>query len=283
MPDQPSQQCLLTVSASGEPASATRIPAGRYVINLSDGGDGGAGGTLRAASERGGGGGGGGAGARELQRVVDLIEGVYTLTLGAGGPGGSACMRTPTMLFPGGPGWLGSPSSLVRLATGEVIIGSGNAEKYMRPSKSGNERLAGNQDGHGGSGPGKTTGGRGGHMDVTGLNAEPAEAGFRRGVNEGGDPGMTYGDARSVGSGGGGGASTRNEGGDGGGDLRSHWGQPPERGLLGSGGGGGEGTPYACGAGGRGGDGFMALRIYQPQSADASDRAGGSSPEQLIQ
>lgn len=268
-PDQPSQQCELTVSAPGEPASATRIPAGRYVINLSDGSDGGAGGTLRAASVRGGGGGGGGAGAHELQRVVDLVEGVYKLTLGAGGPGGSACMRTPTMLFPGGPGWLGSTSSLVRLATAEVIIGSGNAEKYLRPSKRGNERLAGNQDGHGGSGPDKANGGRGGHMDVTGLKTEPAEAGQRRGANEGGDPGVSFGDKNLASSGGGGGASTKNEGGDGGGDLRSHWGQPPERGLLGSGGGGGEGTPNVCGAGGRGGDGFMVLRAYQPKAASA--------------
>lgn len=280
-PDEPSQQCLLTVSAPGEPGSATRIPAGRYVINLSDGGDGGAGGTLRAASVRGGGG-GGGAGARELQRVVDLVEGVYKLTLGAGGPGGSACMRTPTMVFPGGPGWLGSPSSLVRAATGEVIIGNGNADKYTRPSKASNERSAGNQDGHGGSGPGKTTGGRGGHMDVTGLKAEPAEAGQRRGANEGGDPGVSFGDKNLASSGGGGGASTKNEGGDGGGDLRSHWGQPPERGLLGSGGGGGEGTPNVCGAGGRGGDGFMALRAYQPRAADASDSTGASGPARLV-
>lgn len=132
-PDQPSQQCLLTVSAPGEPPSATRIPAGSYVINLSDGGDGGAGGTVRAANVRGGG------------------------------------------------------------------------------------------------------------------------------------------------------ASTKSEGGDGGGDLRRHWSQPPERGLLGSGGGGGEGTPYTCGAGGRGGDGFMALRIYQPRSADASDQTGRSGPERSVQ
>jgi len=281
-PGQPSQQCLLTVSPAGLLASATLLPAGRYRINLSDGGDGGAGGTLRAANAKGGGGGGGGAGGREVERVVDLVEGSYKLTLGAGGPGGSACLKTPTVLFSGGPGWLGSPSSLVRIDTAEVLLGKPGADKHVRPSKRQNEKFAGNQDAHGGSGPGKTTGGSGGHMDVTGSSEEPAEAGYSRAGNEGGAPGAMYGDTRLVGSGGGGGASTKSEGGDGGGELRGRWSQPPERGLLGSGGGGGEGTQYLCSAGAPGGNGFMSLRAYQARSADASDPASGPNSASLI-
>ena len=54
--------------------------------------------------------------------------------------------------------------------------------------------------------------------------------------------------------------------------AQGHWVLRPERGQLGSGGGGGEGTQFACGAGAAGGDGFIALRMYQPQAADAARR-----------
>lgn len=280
-PNQPNQQCLLTVAARGRTASPTVIPAGRYLINLSDGGDGGAGGTLQSTNG-GGGGGGGGAGAREMERMVDLTEGVYKVTIGAGGPGGNPCIPTPSVVFSGGPGWLGSPSSLVRVDTGEVTIGTPGADRYARPTKRENEKRAGNPDGHGGSGPGKTTGGDGGRIDVTGFRAEAPEAGQGRAGNSGGTPGISVTDKRSVGSGGGGGASTKSEGGDGGGELVRHWVQPPERGALGSGGGGGEGTLYVCGAGGSGGHGFMALRAYLPKSADASDQGIGLAPSRVI-
>lgn len=267
-PDEPNQQCLLTVYPRG-PASATRITAGRYLINLSDGGDGGAGGTLQDV-RGGGGGGGGGAGARELQRVVDLAEGVYRLTIGAGGPGGNPCIPTPNMVFSGGPGWLGSPSSLVRTATGEVLIGTPGADAYVRPKKSENEKRAGNPDGHGGSGPGKTRGGDGGRIDVTGFRADTPNPGQPKAGNLGGDAGVGAGDRRQVGAGGGGGASTKSEGGDGGGEIARHWVQPPERGALGSGGGGGEGSLFVCGAGAAGGHGFMALRQADSTAAEAT-------------
>ena len=284
-PDAANQQCLLTVVPRSRTASATSIPAGTYLINLSDGGDGGAGGTLRD-TKGGGGGGGGGAGARELQRVVDLTEGVYKLTIGAGGPGGSPCMATPAFTFGGGPGWLGSPSSLVRLDTGEVVIGTPGADKYVRPSKRENEKRAGNPDGHGGSGPGKTSGGDGGRIDITGFHPIRPEAGDSKAGNAGGDPGIATPDRKNrvddTGSGGGGGASTRSEGGDGGGELARHWIQLPERGALGSGGGGGEGTMFACSAGGAGGNGFMALRQSGPTSAAAADQGRGSSPARVI-
>ncbi len=256
---QPNQQCLLTVSGPGQPASPTNVPAGRYLINLSDGGDGGAGGTL-LDKNGGGGGGGGGASARELQRIVNLTEGTYKLTIGAGGPGGNPCIPTPNAVFSGGPGWLGSPSSLMRIATGEVLIGTPGADRYARPSKRENEKGAGNPDGHGGSGPGKASGGRGGHTDVTDVVVVSALGGNSRSGNAGGDPGVSFGDPRKLSSGGGGGASTKAEGGDGGGELRRHWLMPPEKGSLGSGGGGGEGTLFACGAGASGGNGYIALR-----------------------
>ena len=267
-PDEPNQQCLLTVYPRG-PASANRITAGRYLINLSDGGDGGAGGTLLDV-RGGGGGGGGGAGARELQRVVDLTEGTYRLTIGAGGPGGNPCIPTPNMIFSGGPGWIGSPSSLVRVATGEVLIGTPGADAYVRPKKSENEKRAGNPDGHGGSGPGKARGGDGGRVDVTGFQADTPNPGQSKAGNAGGDAGVIVGDRRQVGGGGGGGASTKSEGGDGGGEVQRHWVQPPKRGALGSGGGGGEGTLFVCGAGAAGGHGFAALRQTGPTSAEAA-------------
>ena len=272
-PDEPNQQCLLTVYPRGQGASETRITAGRYLINLSDGGDGGAGGTLQDV-RGGGGGGGGGAGARELQRVVDLTEGVYRLAIGAGGPGGNPCIPTPNMVFSGGPGWLGSPSSLVRVATGEVLIGTPGAETYVRPKKSENEKRAGNPDGHGGSGPGKASGGAGGRVDVTTFHVVPPKPGASKAGNAGGDPGVTSPPSRTragdgSASGGGGGASTKSEGGDGGGELQRHWVQAPERGALGSGGGGGEGTMFVCGAGAAGGNGFAALRQVGPTAAEA--------------
>ncbi len=280
-PSQPNQQCLLHVSAaSGEPA--TQVRPGRYIINLSDGGDGGAGGTLQDTLSGGGGGGGGGASARELMRIVDLKEGVYKLTIGAGGPGGTPCISTPGVVFSGGPGWLGSPSSLINIASGEVLIGTPAADRYARPSKRENEKRAGNPDGHGGSGPGKSRGGDGGRLDVTGFQADTPNPGASRAGNAGGDAGTIEKDRRSVGGGGGGGASTLAEGGDGGSELARHWVLPPEKGSLGSGGGGGEGTPFVCSAGAPGGNGFIALRRADARSADASDQRSAWSPVRVI-
>ena len=285
-PGEANQQCLLTVWPRGQGASANRVTAGRYLVNLSDGGDGGAGGTLQSVNG-GGGGGGGGAGAKELQRVVELSEGVYKLTIGAGGSGGNPCIATPSMVFSGGPGWLGSPSSLVRSATGEVLAGTPGADAYKRPTKGQNEKKAGNPDGHGGSGPGKASGGDGGRVDVSGFRVVAPEAGDSKAGNAGGDAGVISPPSRTKagdgsGSGGGGGASTKSEGGDGGGELGRHWVQPPERGALGSGGGGGAGTKFVCGAGGAGGNGFIALRQYEAKSVGASDQSSSSSPVRVI-
>ena len=157
-----SQQCAL-VGPSGDTASTSRLAAGRYAITLANGGGGGAGGGQT-------GGGGGGAGAMEERATVNLAEGMYKLTIGAGGPAGGGCADFRTVTFPGGPGWAGSPSNIVRVATGEVILGTPGADTYARPSRGENERLSGKQDGHGGSGPGQATGGDGGSAAT--VNAE---------------------------------------------------------------------------------------------------------------
>ena len=198
------QQCLLTVGPRGGAAPASGLRAGSYVVHLSGGGGGGAGGTWQG--ERGGGGaGGGGAGAREIRTTVNLTEGVYKLTIGAGGPGGNACVLAPFYIG-GGPGWPGSPSSMVRVATGELIAGMSGADAYRRPSRAQLDRMAGPMDGHGGSGPGQASGGRGGKENLATGDIQLASAGeskrTSRGELPGGPPGGI--DGRWLAGGGGG-------------------------------------------------------------------------------
>ena len=142
------QQCVLSVGpATG--TSASRLKAGLYKVHVSDGGGGGAGGTWQLGLGRSSGGaGGGGAGAREVVNTINLTEGVYKLTIGGGGPGGNACVFAP-FFIPGAPGWLGSPSNVVRVDTGQVIAGVIGAENYARPTRAQNEKLAGRMDGTG--------------------------------------------------------------------------------------------------------------------------------------
>ncbi len=260
------QQCLLTVGPRGDVESASRLTAGRYRVYLSNGGGGGAGGSLQGSSfgggEGGGGGGGGGAGSAEIQATVILTEGVYKLTIGAGGPGGSACQPVPG--YGGGPGWPGSPSNMVRVATGEVVIGTPGADTYVRPTRAQLERMAGKMDAHGGSGPGQASGGHGGAAETIGKADEEAQPGEsklasgRSGV--GGAPGSVSVDDKFSGAGGGGGATSAGRGGGGGGESPGQKEIAPERGTLGSGGGGGEGSLTECGPGARGGHGYIALR-----------------------
>lgn len=259
------QQCLLTVGARGEVASMPRLTAGSYRVYLTDGGGGGAGGTLQSyAGSTAGGGGGGGAGAVETQRTVNLTEGVYKLTIGAGGPGGSACL--PKLGFGGGPGWVGGPSNIIRVATGEVVMGTPGADSYTRPSRAQNERAAGKMDGHGGSGPGEASGGQGAQAQTKGGTELSAQSGESKlspsgtGVGVGGATGAASVGDRSPGSGGGGGATSIAHGGSGGGEELNQKEIAPERGSLGSGGGGGVGSNSACDPGARGGHGFIALR-----------------------
>jgi len=263
--DAANQQCLLTVGPRGDVESASRLTAGRYRVYLSNGGGGGAGGSLQGSSfgggEGGGGGGGGGAGAMEIQATVNLTEGIYKLTIGAGGPGGTACQPVPG--YGGGPGWAGSPSNMIRVATGEVVIGTPGADTYARPTRAQSERMAGKMDAHGGSGPGQASGGHGGSAETIGT-ADVAESGEsklasgRSGV--GGAPGSVSETDKFSGAGGGGGATSAGHGGGGGGESPGQKDIAPERGTLGSGGGGGEGSATECGPGARGGHGYIALR-----------------------
>ena len=269
--DPVNQQCLLRVWPRGDAASASRLTAGWYTVYLANGGGGGAGGTAQALTG-GGGGGGGGAGAMETQARVNLTEGVYKLTIGAGGPGGSACILSRTDPggtgdFGGGPGWIGSPSNMVRVATGEVVIGVPGADRYVRMTRGQVERMAGEMNRHGGSGPGQASGGEGGRTGTKDRVKEEAEAGdsasapTRSGM--GGTPGFVQADENRVGAGGGGGATSFGAGGGGGGETPSRGDDAnvaPERGSLGGGGGGGEANSRECAPGARGGHGYIALR-----------------------
>ena len=284
------QQCLLTIGPTSGEAQPTRLAAGGYTVYLANGGGGGGGGTLLTPNRAGGtgggggGGGGGGAGSEETTARINLTDGVYKLTIGAGGPGGGACQK-PRMGqgpgFPGGPGWLGSPSNMIRVATGEVVMGSAGADTYTRPARAEHERVERKADkasgalpGHGGSGPGQASGGDGGHgVTKVEAKAEPAEAGSNAagggsmGVNRagtGGQAGATPATARVIpggsGGGGGGGATNMSTGGAGGGETLARNEIRPDRGSLGSGGGGGLGSTTQCDAGGPGGPGYIAFR-----------------------
>lgn len=260
--DAAKQQCLLTVVPRGTNALSSRLMAGRYAVYVADGGGGGAGGTKQVMAG-GGGGGGGGAGSRETRIAVDLEPGLYALTIGAGGPGGNACSERP-FVFGGGPGSVGSPTNMVRVATGAVVAGTSGAESYVRPTRAQNEKSAGKVDGHGGSGPGQTSGGRGASVATPSSPAMPASAGQSRtgvqGGGDGGDAGVRPANKARPGGGGGGGATSQGDGGDGGGELSRRQEDPPERGTLGSGGGGGLGNERVCEPGARGGHGYIALR-----------------------
>ena len=273
---QVNQQCLLTVGPRGSATSSSRLAAGRYQVALSNGGGGGAGGTLQGATP-GGGGGGGGAGAKEQQAVIDLAPGNYRLTIGAGGAGGTACMLSPSK-FDGGPGWLGAPSNIVQMANGKVIMGAAGAEAFKALTRAQNDRLSpvGKADGRGGSGPGQTTGGRGGSETAKGVEVNPtagASAVAAGRQTKGGAAGTDTDDKSRSGGGGGGGGSKAASGGSGGGEtttaMVTSGGKPgttqpveiqPTKGNLGSGGGGGEGSSVKCEAGAPGGNGFISFR-----------------------
>jgi hypothetical protein len=166
--------------------------------------------------------------------------------------------------FGGGPGWLGGPSSMIRVATGELIIGTAGADAYIRPTRGQNENMAGKMDAHGGSGPGQASGGHGERPETKDSFEDKAQSGTsklasgRWGV--GGAPGADTADDKRSGEGGGGGATSLGHGGSGGGESPGQKEIPPLRGTLGGGGGGGEGSSSDCDAGAPGGHGYIALR-----------------------
>jgi hypothetical protein len=260
------QQCLLTVGPRGDVASPQRLAAGAYRIYLANGGGGGAGGTLQSFLYGGGGGGGGGAGAAETRAGLNLNEGVYKLTIGAGGLGGTAGALQRGD-FGGGVGGAGSPSNIVRVATGEVVIGTPGADTYARPSRAQADRAGGStDDAHGGSGPGQASGGSGAETETRGGVKVQMEATSGAGkvtsgrAEPGGAPGTVSATDKHSGAGGGGGATSIGQGGEGGGESPGQRENPPERGSLGSGGGGGEGSISQTDPGARGGHGYIAFR-----------------------
>ena len=252
------QQCILHVVPAGAAAAPGEMPAGRYTVYYSGGGDGGAGGSARFN-----GGGGGGASAVQDLTTVNLAPGNYKLTLGFGGPGGVACHE----VLGGGPGYPGAPTGLVALNNGSVVAGASGADSWKRPSRSQLEKMVGNKDGHGGTGPGKAPGGNGGFNTPArafgasegGANPAPWVAGTPGDNGTGVMPVV----ATGIGAGGGGGAGLGN-GGEGGGLAAPKRAQTievlPEVGGLGAGGGGGEGRETFCTAGAAGGPGYMAFR-----------------------
>lgn len=251
------QQCVLHVTGAANPR-AGEIAAGTYTVYYSGGGDGGAGGSARSN-----GGGGGGASAVQERDVVRLAPGDYVLTLGMGGPGGVACKGA----LGGGPGYPGAPTNLVALSSGAVVAGDEGAARYQRPSRRELEKMLGNKDGHGGSGPGKAPGGNGGFNTPArafgATEGSPNPAPWVASVPGDNGSGEIPRVAEGVSAGGGGGAGLGN-GGAGAGLNTSAPTRPvnyiPEMGGLGAGGGGGRGDESSCTAGAQGGPGYMAFR-----------------------
>jgi outer membrane protein OmpA-like peptidoglycan-associated protein len=155
------QQCFIVVYPSGAvPPEAQQHPGsylveGKYMIDLVGGGGGGGGGGSHMQ-----GGGGGGAGAAPSRTVQYLAPGVYKLTIGTGGEGGSAY---------GGPTGAGNPSSLTNVYTGQLIAGFAGADTWTPRSQA-------SGGGAGGiAAPGGSRGGSGG--DSGPRSEEAAQAG----------------------------------------------------------------------------------------------------------
>jgi len=244
------QECLLTVYPKGTaPDQSRQLPApdlieGNYVIDLSGGGAGGAGGASKDS-----GGGGGGGGAVPSRTVKYLSPGVYKLTIGTGGQGGSAN---------GGLIEGGAPTSLTNANTGELVYGSAGDGNWRQG--------AGVADGFGGRGGVAVAGGSaGGSGGDSGPAAEEAAqpGGMSQTGGFSGRPGRAggdYGRGRQANAGGGGGAGV----GDGGDGQAENSDSVAGVGDLGGGGGGGRGGRDTAGAGGRGGHGFIRLAASDP-------------------
>lgn len=262
-PDSVNQQCLLTIYPRGTVSNQTRqYPAfypteGSYIIELSGGGGGGGGG---AAKDQGGG--GGGAGAAPSRSTVYLNPGVYKLTIGTGGDGGS-----PN----GGRTEAGNPTSLTHANTGELVAGFPGADVWNQVSRAatdGSGGVASLGGSSGGSGGDKvsTNGAKtensaqaGGASQTPGYSGTAGQAG-----NESGRSARTQnGLVAQSNAGGGGGASV----GSGGSGQSADANAVAGVGGLGAGGGGGRGGLNTADSGSRGGHGFIRLTMSQPAPA----------------
>ena len=99
----PNQKCLLLIGRAG---SASLLTAGTYVARAANGGN-----------------------PAVIVAALELGEGAYELTIGAGRSHDSACIPGP-LTFDGGPGWRGTPTSIVRAQTGETLLGP---DRFARP------------------------------------------------------------------------------------------------------------------------------------------------------
>ena len=251
------QQCFITVYPSGSmPSEAQQSPAsylveGRYTIELSGGGGGGGGGSINS---NGGGGGGGGAGASPMRIVQYLAPGVYKMTIGTGGEGGTSN---------GGWTWPGNPTSLTDAYSGRLVAGFEGADRWT-------QRAGNAKDGRGGiAEAGGSSGGNGrGSMDSAGAGQSAQSGSMSQSAVGNGRVGQAGSEtARSVqtdagavarsDAGGGGGSSL----GNGGNGESANGNTPAGVGNLGGGGGGGVGGISTADAGGRGGDGFIRLSL----------------------
>lgn len=256
------QQCLITVLPRGA-VPDPQFPApyfveGRYTIELSGGGGGGSGGASRDK-----GGGGGGAGAAPAQVVKYLAPGVYKLTIGTGGYGGSA---------DGGRTGHGNPTSLTNFNTGQLIFGFQGADVWTPGSQAagdgrGGQAVAGGSRGGSGgdSGPGAEEPAQsGGELQTGGYSGRPGQAGSDNGRSG------------QANAGGGGGAGV----GDGGAGQSENSDVAAGIGTLGAGGGGGRGGRNTAAAGGQGGHGFIRLAQSEPapQAIAPATGAVGQAP-----
>lgn len=257
--DALNQQCFLTVLPKDGPESDPNFPRlahypspqlmeGTYEVTLTGGGGGGGGGALLESA-------GGGSGAVPLKVTRYLSPGIYRLTIGTGGQGGRAGVLV------GENGGDGNPTSMSNAYTSETIAGFHGAEvwagrqprSYMVASSRGSPASGSSADdlppGSGARGVGaQSDGGDGGRKAHDGLPEKEAQDGGWLKVALADVPTGRPGRGGRANGGGGGGAGY-GDGADGApGDLG-----------------------YAT-SGGKGGDGFVALRPIQlaqatPQAA----------------
>ncbi len=117
------QQCFIHVVAKDQPVGAGQLAEGDYQITISGGAGGGGGGTEHGT-----------AGYKAPDAIpsslrAHLDPGMYRLTIGTGGMGGSGCRNVTR-------GEDGAPSSLSNANTGALIAGFPRAEYYARAYRS---------------------------------------------------------------------------------------------------------------------------------------------------
>jgi outer membrane protein OmpA-like peptidoglycan-associated protein len=254
-PNAVNQQCLLTVhpretSAAGTPSPAPHLLEGKYALDMSGGGGGGSSGDARN-----GGGGGGGAGAAPYKTTVYLTPGVYKLTIGTGGHAVNRATARDSGRWFGD----GNPSSLTRLATGELVAGFPGADTWT--GRTTTQPVGG----AGGAGPSASRGGNGG--DSGAGKEEPAQDGGRLPAElSSANPGRAGAEGkRTQANAGGGGGAGFGPGGDG--QAAAAISPPAMAGVLGGGGGGGRGGNREAGPGAPGGHGFVKLAMVEPAPA----------------